>query len=141
MMNFFGLLIVAVIMVPNVIFAMRGENPENKYHNKAVEIIEQAGRFGSMAFMVFNLPVAEFGFWFPHGNIVHMAVAGVLAVLYCLVWIFYFREANYQKAMLLAIIPTIIFFSSGVIQGKPLLIITSILFGIGHITITYKNYA
>ena len=140
-MNYFGLLIVAVVLVPNVIFAIKGKNPESKYHNKAVEIIEQAGRFGSMAFMVFNLPSMEFGFWFPQGKIVYMAVAGVLAVLYCLVWIFYFREANYQKSMLLAIIPTIIFFSSGAIQGKPLLIITAILFGVGHITITYKNYA
>ena len=41
--------------------------------------------------------------------------------------------------MALAIIPTLIFLFSGLISLNILLIITSVLFGIGHLTITYYN--
>ena len=138
-MNIYGLIIMAIVMIPNVIFAIKEKNFESKYHNKAVEIIEQIGRFGSIGLMIFNMSLLEFGYWFNNGKIVYMILTGVLAVLYCFVWFLYFRKSTMKKAMSLAIIPTIIFLSSGIIQGKVLLIITAILFGIGHIVITYNN--
>lgn len=138
-MNVYGLIIMAIVMIPNIIFAIKEKNFESKYHDKAVEIIEQIGRFGSMGLMIFNVPLLEFGYWFNNGKIVYMALTGVLAVLYCFVWFLYFRKSTMEKAMLLAIIPTIIFLFSGIVQGKVLLIMTAILFGIGHIIITYNN--
>jgi hypothetical protein len=138
-MDIYGLIIMAIVMIPNVLFAIKEKNFESKYHNKAVEIIEQIGRFGSMGLMIFNIPLLEFSYWFNAGKIVYMALTGVLAVLYCFVWFLYFSKSTMEKAMSLAIIPTIIFLSSGIIQGKVLLIITAILFGIGHIVITYNN--
>ncbi|ACA54531.1 hypothetical protein FDC45_01400 [Clostridium botulinum] len=138
-MSIYGLIIMAIVMIPNVIFAIKEKNFESKYHNKVVEIIEQIGRFGSMGLMIFNIPLLEFGYWLNNGKIVYMVLTGALAVLYCFVWLLYFRKSTMGKAMLLAIIPTIIFLSSGIIQGKVLLIITAILFGIGHIIITYNN--
>lgn len=138
-MNTYGLIIMAIVMIPNVIFAIKEKNFESKYHNKAVEIIEQIGRFGSMGLMIFNIQILEFGYWFNNGKILYMALIGILAVLYCFVWFLYFRKATMVKAMSLAIIPTMIFLSSGILQGKVLLIITAILFGIGHIIITYNN--
>lgn len=138
-MNIYGLIIMTIVMIPNIIFAIKEKNFESKYHNKAVEIIEQIGRFGSMGLMIFNIPLLEFGYWFNNGKIVYMALTGVLAVSYCFVWFLYFRKSTMEKAMSLAIIPTIIFVFSGIVQGKVLLIITAILFGIGHIIITYNN--
>ena len=138
-MNIYGLIIMAIVMIPNVIFAIKEKNFESKYYNKVVEIIEQIGRFGSMGLMIFNIPLLEFDYWFNNGKIVYMTLTGVLAVMYCFVWFLYFRKSTMEKAMSLAIIPTIIFLSSGIIQGKVLLIITAILFGIGHIIITYNN--
>ena len=138
-MNIYGLIIMAIVMIPNVIFAIKEKNFESKYHNKVVEIIEQIGRFGSIGLMIFNMSLLEFGYWFNNGKIIYMILTGVLAVLYCFVWFLYFRKSTMKKAMSLAIIPTIIFLSSGIIQGKVLLIITAILFGIGHIIITYNN--
>ena len=138
-MIIYGLIIMAIVMIPNIIFAIKEKNFESKYHNKVVEIIEQIGRFGSMGLMIFNIPLLEFGYWFNNGKIVYMALTGGLAVLYCFVWFLYFRKSTMEKAMSLAIIPTIIFLFSGIVQGKVLLIITAILFGIGHIIITYNN--
>lgn len=138
-MNIYGLIIMTIVMTPNVIFAIKEKNFESKYHNKAVEIIEQIGRFGSMGLMIFNIQLLEFDYWFNNGEKVYMALTGVLAALYCFVWFLYFKKSTMEKATSLAIIPTIIFLSSGIIQGKVLLIITAILFGIGHIIITCNN--
>ena len=45
--NYYGLIIIAIIMIPNIIFAIKHkEGFANKYQNKAVEIMEQIGRYG-----------------------------------------------------------------------------------------------
>jgi len=138
-LNIYGLIIMIIIMLPNAVFAMKTKNLESKYHNKTVEAIEQIGRFGSMFLMVFKVPLLEYGYWFDNANIVYMVLIGALTLLYCFVWILYFRQSSIAKAMALAILPTIIFLSSGIILSQVLLIVTALLFGIGHITITYNN--
>ncbi|MGL4876007.1 MAG: hypothetical protein ACRC30_15320 [Clostridium sp.] len=138
-LNVYGLIIMIVIMIPNIIFAIKEQNFESKYNNKIVEIIEQIGRFGSMELMIFNISVLEFGYWFNNGKLIYIILVSVLAMFYCFVWFLYFRKSTIEKAMALAIIPTMIFLLSGIIQGKVLLIVTAVLFGIGHIIITYNN--
>ena len=45
--NVFGTVFVVIIMIPNIIYALKCKNGfENKWHNKAVQIVEQIGRFG-----------------------------------------------------------------------------------------------
>ncbi|VYT68148.1 hypothetical protein [Clostridium tertium] len=137
--NTYGLTIIIIIMIPNIIFAIREKNIESKYHNKFIETIEQIGRFGSMFLMIFNISFLEYGYWFSNAKSIYMILIGVLALAYCLTWILYFQKATLSKAMALAIIPTLIFLFSGIILLHVLLIITAILFGIGHLTITYYN--
>lgn len=138
-LNTYGLIVMVCIMIPNVIFAIKEKNFESKYHNKSVEVIEQIGRFGSMFFMVFNIPFVQYGFWFDNGKMIYIVLTGGLAVAYCFVWFLYFKKPTMSRAMLLAIIPIILFLSAGIIQLHILLIITATLFGVGHIIITYKN--
>lgn len=48
--NMFGLLFVVIILVPNVIFAVKCKDGfANKWNKKWVEIVEQVGRFGCSA--------------------------------------------------------------------------------------------
>ncbi|MGL4740181.1 MAG: hypothetical protein ACRC41_05165 [Sarcina sp.] len=138
-LNTYGLTIIIVIMMPNIIFAIKEQNFESKYSNKIVEIIEQVGRFGSIGLMIFNISVLEFGYWFNNGKLIYIILISILATFYCFVWFLYFRKSTMEKAMALAIIPMLIFLLSGIIQGKVLLILTAVLFGIGHIMITYNN--
>lgn len=133
-LNIYGLVIMIIMMTPNIIFAMKEKNVESKYNKKTVEIIEQIGRFGSMGLMIFNIPVLNYGYWLTKGKVLYMFSTAILSISYCSVWFLYFK-----KAMILALIPTTIFLLSGIIQGNVLLIITAILFGIGHIIITYNN--
>ena len=45
--NIFGAVFIAVIMIPNIIYALKCQDGfENKWNNKGVEVVEQIGRFG-----------------------------------------------------------------------------------------------
>ena len=46
--NIFGLIIVLLILVPNIIYAIRVKDQENKCQNKIMNILEQIGRYGCM---------------------------------------------------------------------------------------------
>ena len=60
--NLFGLILILVIMVPNIVFAIKCKDGfVNRWRNKYVEIIEQVGRFGCIGFMIFNIPGTYFG--------------------------------------------------------------------------------
>lgn len=64
-LNLYGLLFVVLLMIPNIIYGIKcPDGFRNVYHNKLVETLEQIGRFGCMAAMMFRMPVLCFGFWF-----------------------------------------------------------------------------
>lgn len=82
-LNIFGLCIVSVILIPNIVFAMKCKDGfENKWHNKYVEIAEQIGRFGCFAFMIFNVPGTCFGWPSNEAFAAYLIADGLLAALY-----------------------------------------------------------
>lgn len=106
-LNIFGLCIVAVILIPNIVFAMKCKDGfENKWHNKYVEIAEQIG---------------------------------LLAALYCLIWIVCFRKSSVFRALALSIIPSLLFLLSGIMSRSILLTIAAVIFAPSHILLSYKN--
>ena len=138
--NIFGLAFITAIMIPNIIFALKHKEAfENRYHNKTIEIIEQIGRFGCFGFMIFNIPTTWFGWWSDEAFAIYLMVDAVLIVLYCTIWVIYWRKNNDFKAMALSIIPSAIFLFSGIMCRSILLIISSLLFAPAHIFISYKN--
>ena len=138
--NYYGLVIIAIIMLPNIIFAIkRKEGFENKYQNKAVEIMEQIGRYGCLVLMVFNVPHTYFNFWFDHALAVYLSVNGVLCLSYLVFWLVCWSKNGKLKALSLSIIPTLIFLFSGVVLANVPLLVFAILFGVNHILLSYKN--
>ena len=138
--NVFGLTFMVVIMIPNIVFAVRcKEGFENRCNNKAIEIIEQIGRFGCFGFMIFNVPGTWFGWWSDEAFAVYLIVDSLLIALYCVIWVVCRKENSIFRALALSIIPSVIFLFSGVISRSILLIITSMLFIPSHIMISYKN--
>ena len=138
--NAFGLILIIIIMIPNVIFAVKRKNGfVNKWHNKAVEIIEQIGRLGCFVFMIFNVPGTCFGWWFNEAFLVYLIVNSLLVVLYCTIWAICWNKSGVFRALTLSIIPSAIFLFSSVIGGSILLLIASLLFAPTHILISYKN--
>lgn len=138
--NIFGLIIVAIIMIPNIIFAVKCKDGFiNKWNNKGVETVEQIGRFGCFGFMIINIPGTCFGWWSDRAFTIYLIVNTVLAALYCLIWLICFKKSSIFRALSLSIIPSIMFLFSGITSRSVLLIIAAIVFAPSHIMLSYKN--
>lgn len=138
--NIFGLIFIVVIMIPNIIFAMKCKDGfANKWKNKFVEMIEQIGRFGCFGFMIINIPGTWFGWWSDEVFAVYLIVNVILVILYCVIWIICFKKNSIFRALALSIIPSILFLFSGIMSRSVLLIIAATIFAPSHITISYKN--
>ncbi len=58
-MNWFnqiGMILVALLLLPNILYAIRRKNEENNQKKIILQIFEQIGRYGVMLFMIFNIP-------------------------------------------------------------------------------------
>ena len=138
--NIFGLLFIIVIMIPNIIYAIKCKDGfANKWNNKIVEVIEQIGRFGCLGFMIFNIPGTWFGWWSDEAFAIYLIVNIILLILYCIIWIICFKENTVFRALALSILPSIIFLFSGIMSRSVLLIVSALIFAPAHIIISYKN--
>ena len=138
--NAYGLIFIAVIMIPNIIFAIKCKDSfENKFNNKIAQLIEQIGRFGCFGFMIINIPGTSFGWWSDAAFTLYIIVDIVLVLLYCTIWIICFKKNSMFRALALSVIPSVLFLFSGIMSRSVLLIIASVLFAPAHITISYKN--
>lgn len=139
-LNVLGLVMVAVIMIPNILFAMKCKDGfVNKWNNKSVETVEQIGRFGCFGFMIINIPGTWFGWWSDEAFAVYLVVDAVLVTLYCVIWAVCFRKSSVFRALALSIIPSVLFLFSGIMSRSILLTIAAVLFAPSHILISYQN--
>ena len=139
-LNVFGLVFMAVILIPNILFAVKHKDGfENKWKNRTVETVEQIGRFGCFGFMIFNIPGTWFGWWSDEAFAVYFVVDALLVGLYCLVWIVCFRKNSVFRALALSILPSALFLFSGIMTRSILLTISALLFAPAHIAISWQN--
>ena len=140
--NYYGLAIIAIIMIPNIIFAVKCKDKfANLYINATVEVLEQIGRYGCMILMVFNIPHTYFNFWFDNALTVYLAVNGCLCVAYLVCWIVFWRKNGIARALTLSILPSLVFIFSGVMILSIPLIVVAVIFTVNHILLSCKNIA
>lgn len=138
--NYYGLIFVALIMIPNIVYAItHKDGAVNTYKNKIVIMLEQIGRYACMLFMVFNIPYTWTGFYFMFGETVYIIVNAILTIAYCITWIVTWKRTGVVKALLLSIIPSMVFIFSGIMIASIPLIIFSVIFAVAHILISVKN--
>ena len=126
--NVFGLIMMVVIMIPNIVFAVKcKEGFESKWTNHFVEVLEQIGRFGC------------FGWWSDEAFAVYLAADALLLGLYCLVWMVCFRKNSVFRVLALSILPSALFLFSGILSRSVLLTASALLFAPAHIAISYRN--
>lgn len=138
-LNLFGLIIVILILLPNIIYAIRFKDVKGRKQNMVMVILEQAGRYASMFLMVFNIGIAEFGFASVGAFDLYLLGNVILLLLYWLIWFLYFVKQERWKSMALAVIPTMLFLLSGITLRHILLVISAVIFGVGHIYITWRS--
>lgn len=140
--NPYGLIFMAVLMIPNIIFAIRRQDEfENAWKNKAVDLLEQIGRFGCFALMIFNIPGTWFGFYSDTFFAIYLIADSVLVLLYCLIWIVCFKRSTVFRALALSILPSMLFLFSALMSRSLLLLAAALVFAPSHITISYKSAA
>lgn len=138
--NIFGLVFMVIIMIPNVIFALKCKDGfGNRWENKTVEVLEQIGRYGCFAFMVINIPKTWFGWASDEAFALYLIVDAVLVTAYCMIWAVCFKKNSVFRALSLSIIPSVIFLFSGIMSRSVLLMISALIFAPCHILISYKN--
>lgn len=141
--NPWGFLFLSIIMIPNIIFAIKNkeafENSIQKKWFKILEIFEQIGRYGCFFCMMFNISGTYFGFSSNFSFRIYLIINGILIFSYCLIWITHFRKNNLFRGISLSVIPSIIFLFSGIISKSILLIIFAVIFAPCHIAISILN--
>ncbi|MGN0801232.1 MAG: hypothetical protein ACI4MF_01420 [Candidatus Faecivicinus sp.] len=138
--NVCGLIFMAIIMIPNVLFMRKHpEGLENAWHNPLAEALEQIGRFGCFALMIFNIPGAWFGFASDEAFALYLIVDSALVLCYCGIWAVCFRRNSRFRALSLSILPSALFLFSGIVSRSVPLVLAAALFAPCHILISWKN--
>lgn len=138
--NYAGLIFIAVIMIPNILYAVKCRDGfDNTDQNKAAVICEQIGRYGCMTFMIFNIPYTYFGFWFRGARVTYIVVNAALCLAYVICWFVLWKKRGRTRALLLSVLPSCMFlFSGGMLANIPLLV-CSLIFAPCHILIGCKH--
>ena len=136
--NYIGLIIIILLLVPNIIYAIKIKE-ELKYQNKVLDILENIGRYGSMFFMVFNIPYTWMQFYFNYAKYVYIGVNALLVIAYLLIYLIMWKRHNIVRAILISVIPSLIFVYSGVMIGSIPLGCFALLFSVTHIFISVKS--
>lgn len=140
--NPYGLIFVAVLLAPNIAFAMTHRDGfENAWHNKTVELLEQVGRFGCFLMMLVNPPAVCRGFWFAGAKTLYLILGAALLALYCLGWVAFWKESSTRKALTLSILPSLLFLESGALLAHFPLLMLGCMFAVCHVTLSYRNAA
>lgn len=137
--NAAGGVIVTLMLVPNVIYAVRNPVWENRFECRTMNVLEQFGRYASMALMIFPLGVWRFGFPSVEAMLIYLLGNGILLACYWACWGLYFQKISRRRAIALAVIPTCIFALSGLTLRHWLLFLSAVIFGVGHVYVTLKN--
>ena len=139
--NLFGAGIVVLIMIPNIIYALkRKQSKTGTDIPKCLSMREQIGRYGCIILMWLPFFVWKFGFGSTEELIIYLVANGVLLLGYYLSWVLYSRKKTLKKAMALAVIPTIIFLLSGILFRHWTLVVVAVIFGFAHCEITYVSH-
>lgn len=138
--NYYGLIIVAILMVPNIIYFNKNNKlSENKEKIRAVEFVEKFSRYLTVAFMILNIPYTFKGFYFEKAIIVYFSVNAALVFSYLITWLIFWKKENIAKTLLLSIIPSLIFLFSGIMIVSIPLICFGLIFSVCHIAISLRE--
>lgn len=139
--NIFSAGIVILIMIPNIIYAVKHKQTgAEKEIPQCLSICEQIGRYGCVALMCLPLFVWKFGFGSVEELLVYLIVTVMLLLGYYLFWVKYTRKKTLTTAMVLAVIPTTLFLLSGILLNHWTLVAFAVLFGAAHCKITYLTH-
>ena len=137
--NAAGACIVFLMLIPNIVYAVRNRDEKNRCTNRFMNVLEQIGRYACIVLMWLPLFVWRFGFRDVSEMILYFAGNGTLLAVYWFIFALYLKKKNRTRALALAVVPSCIFLLSGILLRHWLLAGFALLFAAGHIYVTVKN--
>ena len=137
--NVFGAGFVVLLLIPNIVYALRNRDERNLCTNRSMNMLEQVGRYACIVLMWFPLLVWKFGFKSVPEMLLYFAGNGALLLIYWLVFARYLKKRTARRALALAVLPACIFLLSGLLLRHWLLVGFAVLFAVGHIYVTAVN--
>lgn len=137
--NVFGAVVVVLMLIPNIVYAIKNKDEKNLCTNKVMNLIEQIGRYACIVLMWLPLLVWKFGFQSAFEMLLYLFGNGALLLAYWIVFFRHMRKRSAAKALTLAVLPSCIFLMSGILLRHWLLAGFAVLFAVGHIYVTLKN--
>ena len=139
MLNPLGIAIILLMMVPNVIFALRHRDMENKCKNRLINLLEQIGRYGCLVLMIICIGLDKFGFGSVEDFLIYLFGSALLLLAYFIFWILYGKSPSRKKALALTIIPCCLFLLCGVTLRQWPLVVFAVFFCVCHVCVTLSN--
>lgn len=84
--NVFQLIIIAIMMAPNIQYALRHKNTAHVCTNRVMHILEQVGRYACILFMVFSFDSRGFGFPSIELFLIYFLGIPLLLIIYLGLW-------------------------------------------------------
>ena len=137
--NVFGAVVVILMLIPNIVYAIKNRDEKNLCTNRLMNLIEQVGRYACIVLMWLPLLVWKFGFQSVFEMLLYLFGNGALLLVYWIVFFRHMRKKSAAKALTLAVLPSCIFLMSGILLRHWLLTGFAVLFAIGHIYVTLIN--
>jgi len=142
--SYIGLIFLLMLMIPNIIWSKNKPKDYDKYVKNENKILLGLERVGEVLVTCLSLVFADFNINRISNWSIILLVAFLLMVLYEIYWLRYFRSKKTMKDMyssLLGIpvagatLPVVAFLLLGIYGRNILLVIATIILGIGHIGI------
>ena len=147
--SYVGLIYLLMLFIPNIIWSKNQPKNYDKYvknENKVLGILE---RIGEVLLSVLPLIFNDFNINKISNWSIILLISFLIMILYEIAWIRYFKSNKTMKDMYKSIIgipvpiaslPVVAFFLLGIYGKNILVIISSIIMGIGHIGIHLNHY-
>ena len=139
--NWFCAGIVVLILIPNLLYALRHPGGGLSSGSRTINLLEQIGRYGCMIFMVVPLGVkgGGLGFASAEGLVLWAAGTALLLLSYYVCWIFYARRRGRRLAIALAVLPCGIFLLSAILLRHWVLAVFTGIFTVSHLYIVLHS--
>lgn len=140
--NLYGLFMILLVLLPNLIYGLYiSGKPVPKEKHRILGPIEQIGRIGCVAFMALEIPGVYFDYWSQTAFLLYLSIGFTLVFAYCLFWIIFWKKGSMVRALLLSILPSLLFLSCGIFSRSILLIVFALIFAPAHIAISCMDAA
>ena len=130
---------VILLLIPNVVYAVKNRGERNLCANRLMNVLEQVGRYACIVLMWLPLCVWKFGFADVWEMLAYFAGNAALLAAYWIVFARYGKKKTKKRARVLAILPACVFLLSGLLLRHWLLAGFALLFAVAHYYVTARS--